>query len=66
MFPVPRQVQPQQRAQDVPVAPPRIFCKVVRQPSARQQPPLIGQSLLARQSALVPRLSPQALAAQAW
>jgi len=52
MFPVPRQVQPQQRAQDAPVALPPIFCKVVRQPSARQQPPLIGQSLRARPLAL--------------
>ena len=59
-------MEPQQRAQDAPVALPRIFCKVVRQPSVRRQPPVIGQSLLARQSALVPRLSLQALAAQAW
>jgi hypothetical protein len=49
MFPIPRQVQPQQRAQDVPVALPPIFCKVVRQLSVRQQPRLIGLSLRARQ-----------------
>ena len=49
MCPVPPQVQPQQQAQDVPVALPAIFCKVVLQPSARPRPLLIGQSLRARQ-----------------
>ena len=65
MFPIRQQARLPQEVLDVPVALPPIFCKVVLQPSARPQPPLIGQSLLARQSALAPRLSLQALAAQA-
>ena len=52
MFLALRRVQSQQQARDVPVALPPIFCKVVLQPSARPQPPLIGQSLRARPLAL--------------
>jgi len=58
-------VQSQRQARDVPVALPPIFCKVVPQPSARPQPPLIGQSLRARQSASALRPPLPALAAQA-
>ena len=53
MFLVGRLVPPQQQAQDVPVALPAIFCKVVLQLSARPQALLIGRSPRVRQSALV-------------
>jgi hypothetical protein len=54
MFPLPRRVPSQQPAELALVALPPIFCKgvlQVLQPSARPQPPppLIGQSLRARQ-----------------
>jgi len=64
MFPVPPQVQPQQRAQAVPVVALRpIFCKAVPQLSARPQALLIGRSPRVRRSASALR---PALAAQAW
>ena len=50
----------QQQAQDVPVALPPIFCKLVLQPSARRQPPLIGQLLRVR------RLRLRSLAGPVW
>src|SRR3954471_9297327 len=52
MFPALRRAGLQQQAQRAPAALRPIFCKVVVQPSGRRQPPRIGLSLLARQSAL--------------